>query len=81
MLLAVNLIAIISNWYLFNLSGADWKLHLHGRVFYEGNCHEGKLKCFFFSIIYNNELYSSSHNLLLSLQHCTLRNNTHWFLL
>lgn len=27
---------------LFNLSGADWKLHLHGRVFYEGNCHEGK---------------------------------------
>ena len=51
MLLAVNLSAIISNWYLFNLSGADWKLHLHGRVFYEGNCHEGKLKCFFFSII------------------------------
>lgn len=48
MLLAVNLIAIISNWYLFNLSGADWKLHLHGRVFYEGNCHEGKLKWVFF---------------------------------
>lgn len=35
-------LAIISNWYLFNLSGADWKLHLYGRVFYEGNCHEGK---------------------------------------
>ena len=29
---------------LFNLSGADWKLHLHGRVFYEGNCYEGTCK-------------------------------------
>ena len=42
MLLMLILLFAISNWYLVNLLGADWKLHLYGRVFYEGNCHEGK---------------------------------------
>lgn len=27
--------------------GADWKLHLYGRVFYEGNCYEGKVPIHF----------------------------------
>ena len=42
MLLMLILLFAISNWYLVNLSGADWKLHLYGRVFYEGNGHEGE---------------------------------------
>ena len=60
---------------IHDFSGVDWKLHLHGRVFYEGNCYEGewyqyyiqKLKSMDWSMIWTSSTGEvSMHNVMKS---------------